>query len=144
MAYFEWADDLVIDNGQIDQDHRQLVDLVNELHTATSQGRGQEIVARILDDLVRYTVEHLRREEQLMASLNFPNLVQHKLGHDKFMEEIRDLKKKYDGGSVTVASQLSMALRDWLSLHIRRNDKEILTFRKKIRPLRNALPAVPR
>lgn len=144
MAYFEWADDLVIDNGQIDQDHRQLVDLVNELHTATSQGRGQEIVARILDDLVRYTVEHLRREEQLMASLNFPNLVQHKSGHDKFMEEIRDLKKKYDGGSITVASQLSGALRDWLSLHIRRNDKEILTFRKKIRPLRNALPAVPR
>lgn len=144
MAYFEWADDLVIDNGQIDQDHRQLVDLVNELHTATSQGRGQEIVARILDELIRHTVEHLRREEQLMASLNFPNLVQHKLGHDKFMEEIRDLKKKYDGGSMTVASQLSVALRDWLSLHIRRNDKEILTFRKKIRPLRNALPAVPR
>jgi hemerythrin-like metal-binding protein len=144
MAYFEWADDLVIDNGQIDQDHRQLVDLVNELHTATSQGRGQGVVARILDELIRYTVEHLQREEQLMASLNFPNLVQHKEGHDKFMEQIRDLKKKYDGGSITVASQLSTILRDWLSLHIRRNDKEILTFRKKIRPIRNGLPSLPR
>ena len=29
MAYFEWADDMVIDNGPIDEDHRKLVDLVN-------------------------------------------------------------------------------------------------------------------
>ena len=131
MAYFEWGDDLVIDNGPIDKDHRQLVDLVNELHTATTNGRGQEIIAKILDELIRYTVEHLQREEHLMASINFPNLVQHKMGHNLFMDEIRDLKKKYEAGSITVASQLSMVLRDWLSLHIRRNDKEILTFLKK-------------
>lgn len=133
MAYFEWADDMVIDRGPIDEDHRHLVDLVNTLHTATTDGRGQEVVVRILDDLIRYTDEHLQREEQLMESLHFPNLVQHKEGHNKFMAHIRDLKKRYDGGSITVASQLSTALRDWLSLHIRRNDKEILAFLKKTR-----------
>lgn len=132
MAYFEWADDMVIDQGgPIDQDHRQLVDLVNTLHTATTDGRGQEVVAKILDELIRYTGEHLQREEHLMGSLHFPNLVRHKEGHDKFMAKIRDLKKLYDGGSITVASQLSTVLRDWLSLHIRRNDKEILAFVKK-------------
>ncbi len=36
MAYFEWAQDMVIDNGPIDADHRRLIDQVNELHTATS------------------------------------------------------------------------------------------------------------
>jgi hemerythrin len=133
MAYFEWADDMVIDHGPIDQDHRQLVDLVNALHTATTDGRGQAIVANILDELIHYTAEHLRREEHLMESLHFPNLVRHKEGHDKFMAKIRDLKKLFDGGSITVASQLSTVLRDWLSLHIRRNDKEILTFIKKTR-----------
>lgn len=134
MAYFEWADDMVIDHGPIDQDHRQLVDLVNALHTATTDGRGQEIVAQILDELVSYTVEHLRREEHLMESIKFPNLTGHKVGHDKFMEQIRGLKQKYDAGSITVASQLSTVLRDWLSLHIRRNDKEMLVFLKKTQP----------
>lgn len=134
MAYFEWADDMVIDHGPIDKDHRQLVDLVNALHTATTDGRGQEIVAKILDDLVGYTVEHLRREEHLMESNKFPNLTRHKMGHDKFMEKIRELKQKYDAGSITVASQLSTVLRDWLSLHIRRDDKEMLVFLKKTRP----------
>lgn len=133
MAYFEWADDMVIDHGPIDQDHRQLVELVNALHTATTDGRGQEIVAKILDDLVSYTVDHLRREEQLMESIKFPNLTRHKMGHDKFMEKVRELKQKYDAGSITVASQLSTVLRDWLSLHIRRDDKEMLVFLKKPR-----------
>jgi hemerythrin-like metal-binding protein len=131
MAYFEWADDMVIDHGVIDQDHRQLVDLVNALHTATAAGRGQDVVAKILDELIRYTNDHLQREEHLMESIKFPNLAQHKEGHDLFMAQIHDLKKKYDSGSITVASQLSTALRDWLSLHIRRNDKEILFFRKR-------------
>lgn len=128
MAYFEWADDLVIDNGPIDDDHRHLVDLVNQLHTATSEGRGIEVVDAILNDLIAYTKGHLQREEALMASLQFPQLPQHKVHHDRFTERIDALKAKYDAGSITVAAQLSAVLRDWLSLHIRRNDKEIKYF----------------
>ena len=130
MAYFEWADDMVIDNGPIDKDHHQLIDLVNALHTATTEGRGQEVVAKILDDLILYTVEHLQREEHVMASVNFKNLIKHKVGHDLFIQKIRDLKKLFAAGSITVASQLSTVLRDWLSLHIRRDDKELLQFLK--------------
>ena len=39
-------------NGQIDAEHRKLVDLVNELHTATSQGNGQSVVADLLERLI--------------------------------------------------------------------------------------------
>lgn len=123
MAYFEWASDMEIDQGPIDQDHRKLVDLVNTLHTVTSEGRGQQIVDRVLGELISYTADHLRREEKLMESLKFPNLA-----------SIHDLKKKYDAGSITVAAQLSTVLRDWLSLHIRRSDKELLALLKKSQP----------
>lgn len=131
MAYFEWADDMVIDNGPIDEDHKKLVELVNALHTATSQGSGHTIVDKVLENVVTYTVGHLQREEHLMESLHFPKLAQHKQQHDSFMEKVNALKVKYDAGSITVASQLSTLLRDWLSLHIRRSDKEIKPFLKK-------------
>ena len=143
MAYFEWADDLVIDNGPIDEDHRKLVNLVNELHTATSQGYGQEIVAKILDSLITYTAEHLQREEHVMVSINFPHLERHKIGHVEFTNSLRDLQKKYEAGSITVASQLSTVLRDWLSLHIRRSDKELVVFLKKRTVKRTALSQTP-
>lgn len=131
MAYFEWASDMEIDQGPIDDDHKQLVEQVNLLHSATSEGRGQEIVEGLLKALVAYTENHLKREEQFMASIQFPQLDAHKRGHDKFMHKIHELQAKYDGGSITVASQLSSVLRDWLSLHIRRHDKEIKYFLDK-------------
>ena len=131
MAYFEWADDMVIDGGPIDQDHRLLVDLVNELHTATSRGAGREVVASILSRTITSTREHLTREEALMESMGFPDLVAHKAGHDSFMEDLYALQRRLEQGGITVAAQLSATLRDWLSLHIRRNDKEILKFERR-------------
>lgn len=67
MAYFEWADDMVIDGGVIDQEYRVLVDLVNELHTVTSRGMGQTVVASILRRAIDSTREHLTHEEDIMA-----------------------------------------------------------------------------
>lgn len=131
MAFFEWADDLVIDNGVIDADHRQLVDVVNELHTATTQGIGQDVVADIIDRLITYTHQHFVREEQIMASAKFPAVASHQAGHQQIIRQIEVLKKKYDEGSITVASQLSTLLRDWLSVHIRRSDKELFYFMQK-------------
>jgi hemerythrin len=125
MAYFQWADDMVIDGGPIDADHRHLVDLVNALHSATTEGRGREVVEGILKDLLAYTSEHLRREESVMATAGFPHLERHKVGHDHFIAKLAELQKKYESGSITVAAQLSTVLRDWLSLHIRRSDKEL-------------------
>ena len=128
MAYFEWANDMVIDNGPIDEDHRKLVDLVNELHTATVQGKGKLVVGRLLDQLIRDTDEHLREEERVKAQAGFPRLDGHKKGHDAFVSDLHDLKEKLRAGHVTVAAQLSAVLRDWLSVHIRRNDKELRRF----------------
>jgi hemerythrin len=136
MAYFQWADDLVIDNGPIDADHKRLVDLVNELHTATSEGRGQEVVEGILNQLIQYTADHLHREEAQMTSVGFPNIERHKIGHQHFIDNLQRLKQRYHEGSIAVAAQLSTVLRDWLSLHIRRSDKELLAFiqsRKAVR-----------
>ena len=130
MAYFEWAQDLVIDDGPIDEDHKRLVDLVNRLHDATSQGLGKDVVGDILKDLIGYTTDHLRKEEEIMAQAGFPNLERHKIGHQAFVDNLRKLEKRYEEGSISVAAQLSTILRDWLSLHIRISDRELLNFLK--------------
>jgi len=104
------------------------VQLVNQLHTATTEGRGQDVVGAILDELIRYTGDHLRREEHMMAQAGFPGLEGHKLGHAKFVSDMQRLQQRYQQGHITVAAQLSTVLRDWLSLHIRRSDKALYFF----------------
>lgn len=131
MAYFEWGNDLIIDQGPIDEDHKYLVALVNELHTATSQGLGSDVVGEILERLVTHTREHIQREERIMDAVKFPQLSGHQLGHNDFMDNLVALQQKYAQGSLTVASQLSTLLRDWLSIHIRRSDRELMLFLKQ-------------
>ncbi len=141
MAYFEWGDDMIIDHGPIDQDHRKLVDLVNELHTATSAGLGQTVVNKIMSELIFYTRDHLTREEQQMALVDFPDLEAHQHSHARFMASMHALVQKQASGSLTVASQLSSLLRDWLSIHIRRSDNALrLHLKTKSRAKKAAHP----
>ncbi|OYU44856.1 MAG: hemerythrin [Burkholderiales bacterium PBB4] len=140
MAYFVWADDMVVDHGPLDADHLKLVELVNALNTATSEGRGYEVIDHIMSDLIVYTQEHLQREEQMMAAMKFPHLERHQAGHAHFVKSLTDLRQKYEAGSLTVPAQLSMVLRDWLSLHIRRSDREIRVFVQKARKHNGSTP----
>ncbi|PXW97451.1 hemerythrin-like metal-binding protein [Sphaerotilus hippei] len=125
MAYFLWADDMAIDHGVIDADHQRLIEQLNTLHGATSQGEGQSVVAGLLEALVASTREHLQREEQIMQALGFPDLERHLRGHAAFVARLLELQAQYAAGRITTASRLSTLLRDWLSLHIRRADKSL-------------------
>lgn len=123
MAYFEWGDDLVVGNKLLDDDHRDLIGLVNELHTATSRGEGREVVGSILERLIDYTSSHFEREEAHMEKVGYPKLAQHRLQHEAMLKQARALQARFEEGNITVAAQVSALLRDWLSLHIRREDK---------------------
>lgn len=123
MAYFEWGDDLVVGNKLLDDDHRDLIGLVNELHTATSCGEGREVVGSILERLIDYTSSHFELEEAHMEKVGYPKLAQHRLQHEAMLKQARALQARFEAGNITVAAQVSALLRDWLSLHIRREDK---------------------
>ena len=74
------------------------------LHSATTQGRGQDVVAQLLAAVIADTQEHLRREEQLMEQAKFPDLERHKETHVQFVEKLHDLRQKHHSGSITVAT----------------------------------------
>lgn len=108
----------------LDHDHRKLIGLVNDLHTATAQGEGRHVVGKILLRLIRYTEEHFQREEHHMEKNGYAKLEEHRRQHQELLQAVLGLQEKFNAGNVTVAAQVSMLLRDWLSLHITRKDKE--------------------
>ncbi len=130
MAFFEWSADMAIDGGVIDQDHQQLIALVNQLHRYTAEGQGREVVGEVLAELLGYTEAHFRREEQLMVEWGFPDLPAHRVKHERLVLRMQELQRLHDAGSMAVAALLSVAMRDWLSLHIRRSDREIRAHRQ--------------
>jgi hemerythrin len=125
MGYFAWSDDLSVGSSFIDNDHRKLIGLVNQLHDAMSQGHGKDILANVLVELIKYTKEHFRREEDHMQKMQYADRAAHKVEHDKLLDQVLDLQKKFNDGSVMLTIQVSKFLREWLVTHIMKSDKKL-------------------
>ena len=123
MALFLWNDDLSVGNTFIDGDHQKLVKLVNDFHDAMEQGRGNDVIGKVLNNLVIYTKEHFKREETEMQGIKYPRYLAHKLEHDKLIKEVAELQAGFSSGKSMLTIKVSKFLRDWLLTHIMQTDK---------------------
>jgi hemerythrin-like metal-binding protein len=98
--------------------HKGLIALINELHTAMLEGRANQVAGRILDDLVRYTENHFAYEESMLEKRGYPSLPDHHLQHQRLTAEVRDLRDKLRAGRLSVSLEVMKFLKDWLANHI--------------------------
>ncbi|MDZ7764929.1 MAG: hemerythrin domain-containing protein [Melioribacteraceae bacterium] len=75
--------------------------------------------------LVTYTKTHFRNEEELMNKNNYVLLDDHKKEHQKFVDEIEALLKKYESGSVAITIELLNYLKIGWSIIFREAIKNL-------------------
>lgn len=120
-----WFQDLAIDNdGIIDQQHKQLFILFNELEEAIQAKRGYTALRDMGERLARYCLEHFTAEEALMRAKGFEEVDTHAKEHEGFIEKVMSLEFNPDDPSNHPAEVLDF-LRQWLINHIRGRDTRI-------------------
>ncbi len=124
MAFITWNDSYSVGVSSIDNQHKKLCDLVNQLHDAMGAGKGTDIVGSIIAETVKYTQQHFAYEENYMKSINYPLLSQHKLLHQKLIAEVADLQKKVTNKERINVIATCQFLKDWLTSHILKEDKK--------------------
>ena len=125
MALITWSNMLSTGVSEQDAQHKKLIDLINQLNDAMQAGKGNEILGKVLSELVNYTVMHFGYEEKLMAQHNYEDTPAHKSEHAKFVQTAGDLKKKFDSGTAVISVEIMNFLRDWLTNHIMKTDKKL-------------------
>jgi hemerythrin-like metal-binding protein len=127
MAFIAWGDNLKVGHPKIDEQHKSLVDQINNLHTAMKQGKGRGEIEKILVFLKDYTVSHFQMEEGLMANLKYPGVTQHKTLHNDLVKQVAGLVEDYKkGGNITMV--VMDFLEDWLTKHILSEDMQLSKF----------------
>jgi hemerythrin len=124
----EWSDELSVGIQEIDEQHRVLVDLLNEMHTAIHEHHGREVSIRILQQLMEYTKIHFAVEESLMRIFEYPGYEEHKLQHEHLIKEIHDFEHKIVFEGNPISFQLLHFLRMWLTKHILESDMDYSPF----------------
>ncbi len=126
----EWNDDLNTNIEEIDDQHRELFRRVNNLLEACGQGKGRDEISRILAFFQDYTMSHFSSEEKAMQDSAFPDYDSHREEHADFTGQIAGLKQKLmkEGAGIGVVLLTIRTSIDWLTIHIRKSDKEFADY----------------
>ncbi|HOE91105.1 MAG TPA: bacteriohemerythrin [Candidatus Cloacimonadota bacterium] len=128
MAYLEWNDSYSVKINSIDQQHKQLIAYINELHEAMSQGKSKQVMGDILAKLANYTVEHFTLEEKYMSDHHYVDLDNHKNTHASFVKKVSEYRQAYEEGKFLISIEIMNFLKDWLTNHIMGTDQNYSAF----------------
>jgi hemerythrin-like metal-binding protein len=130
MAFIDWTSKFSVGSPVLDQQHKALIELINQLHAAMLRGGSNEDLQRIFQELIRYTQYHFKAEEGIMRQAGYPRLEPHYLQHVEFVEKARELHSQLLAGKFTVSMDLLRFLKSWLSDHILGADRQYVPFLK--------------
>jgi hemerythrin len=123
MPFFQWKERYAVGIREIDEQHKELVSLLNELYEAMHAGKGREALGRILTGLMGYTRRHFATEERLMQAHHYPDYPRHKEKHEKMAAKVQALREEYETRQISSPVQISNFLKNWLIKHIQGTDK---------------------
>ncbi len=128
MAFIKWNDNYSVKVSEVDNQHKKLIGLVNQLYDAMRAGKGREALEPVLTELVNYTAYHFSTEEQLFRDHGYPDFEKHKKIHDDLTRKARDLKKTFDQGNKMITIDVMLFLSNWWNIHILEEDKKYSDF----------------
>ena len=128
MALIDWNDDFSVKVKSIDQQHKKLLGLINDLHSAMKQGKGKNAVNKIVHEVIVYTQIHFSHEEDLMKKLAYPDYLKHKAQHDALVKQVTDIEENLNAGKVVLSQDVLTFLKKWLIEHILDSDKNYSAY----------------
>jgi len=123
MAIFAWNESYSVRVRPMDEQHKKLFDIINELAEAMKKGKGDGVVRDTVEQLAVYTRTHFLQEEALMRKAAYPGLAAHQEQHRKLMADVEQYKRALEEGHSASPVTLLNFVRQWLVHHIRESDK---------------------
>lgn len=128
MGFIKWNDQYSVGVRVVDEQHKKLINLVNQLFDAMQVGRGKDVLGPVLTELVNYTVYHFNTEERLFRENDYPDYGIHKQIHDDLTNKATQLKTAFDQGNNLISIEVMTFLSDWLNTHILEEDRKFGPF----------------
>ena len=130
MPFIHWTPDLDTGFDDIDDQHKVLVQYINDLYDAKEAG-NPEAIEEVFQHLIDYTVEHFSYEEMMLLEANYHLLEPHKKVHANFVNKMNVYQNRYHNGDKEALDELLNLLEGWLFRHIRLNDHGYVESVKK-------------
>jgi len=126
MSLIEWRKEFETGIADVDHEHRELVDLINELHEALRVDADRDTISNFLGEVFARISAHFALEETVMRKHRYDEYEAHKAEHEKLLDEIRDIMDAHEeSDSADYQSTLSTTIRDWFVNHFKNKDARL-------------------
>ncbi len=129
MPLIEWRDEFEVGIDSVDYEHKELIDLINELHARLGEDVSREAVGAFLGEIFARISAHFALEEKVMRDLAYDEFSAHKADHEALLDDIRDIMDAYESGQyLEYQDVLAEHLRSWFTEHFRTKDARLHKF----------------
>ena len=118
-------DSHIIGVSEIDQQHRKLVEIINQLNRAIIHNTGNDEIKELFDGLIEFVVVHFETELRFMQQYDFPYMAPHDSAHNHLICVLVNFSRQIHLGKDLLALQ---SIKDWLIDHIKNEDKLLGAF----------------
>lgn len=125
---FEWSSDYLVNIEILDEQHKMLFDMVNEIHKDIQHHREHKSLRQKIDEMMAHAEDHFQLEEKLMRDNGYPDYEIQKSEHTRLLTEVGGFRKKLTNGSPIVAGQFLVFLENWLINHTLVRDRKYGPF----------------
>ncbi|MFH1913313.1 MAG: hemerythrin family protein [Pseudomonadota bacterium] len=122
MSYPDWAIVLDIGDPVIDEQHKHLFAIANDLMAATGRGEGEDMLKNIFERLKAYTRYHFEEEEAFMERIGYPDRDAHVAEHVLLLIRVNTLWRLIEHGEIITPNGISLFVNDWIVEHIMHKD----------------------
>ncbi len=122
MPLIKWRDSYSVGVEQFDNEHKILVELVNEMFIVVRDKKSMDHLATAINKLIEYTQKHFSSEEEALAQVNYPDLSNHKDMHGKLINDVLKHKNRIENNDRQERTDFYHFLRNWLLTHIVEED----------------------
>jgi len=117
-----WTAAHVLGIQLMDQEHRQLAEVVNNFAASLRCGDDRAAISNRLAAVFSRTQHHFENEERLMATHGFAGAAAHQEMHAHLLDDLRSFSVACDTRSLSLTTRF---LQEWLLRHIDGADREL-------------------
>ncbi len=128
MRKIEWKESYSVGVPLFDEQHKYLVDLLNDLIDSNNRKVERKELFAICNKIIGYAEEHFKNEESIMLKCRYPKLKEHQEEHARLIEDVFVMYRDFCTGGQTSMVEIVDFLKDWILDHILGFDMEYKSF----------------
>lgn len=127
----EWKQEWESGLKEIDDEHRGLIQRGNRLLNLSITTHSPQLLIQAMDSFEQYIRIHFRNEEQLLASIQYPKLAEHRKCHEKLLNETDKMRKQITRGIVDPSALFHFLVDKVLVAHMLDDDADFFPFARQ-------------